>query len=193
MGLDLVYSSGEAEHAIRISDAEWAYIDRLRDLARGPIDTLFNAPDFGETISVAAEELAGAVDAVLQLFDERPDLQPASYQWRAEFLPGGTQLDGRWNGGAMSGLRLPGDLEHFYMIRVGPEQCELEKMGVGPDGRGVVLGREDLRERDHLQTETVGRIDVRRRPAGAGLRKKLGEMRVFFGGLSGRKVSKVLC
>jgi hypothetical protein len=93
----------------------------------------------------------------------------------------------------MSGLRLPGDPDHFYMLRVGPDQCELEKMRVGTDGRGVFVGRENLRGHDHVQTETLGRVDLRRRPAGNGLRKKLAELRDFFAGLTGREVSKVLC
>jgi hypothetical protein len=193
MGLDLVYSSGRAKRSIRFTDAEWACIDRLRAVAQAPVDTLFNVPDFGRAVPVPAEELAGAVDAVLQLLRDRPDVQPATYQWRAEFLPGSTQPDGTWNGGAMSGLRLPGDRDHFYMLRVGPDQCELEKMAVGEDGRGVSVGREDLRGRDHVQTETVGRVDLRRRTAGAGLRKKLDEPRGFFAGLRGQRVSKVLC
>jgi hypothetical protein len=193
MGLDLVYSSGQAERSVRLTDVEWACIDRLRAIAQAPIDTLFNVPDFGRAVPVPAKELASAADAVLQLIRDRPDLQPATYQWRAQFLPGTTQPDGRWNGGAMSGLRLPGDPDHFYMLRVGPDQCELEKMAVGADGRGVSMGREDLRGRDHLQTETLGRVDLRQRTAGAGLHKKLVELRGFFAGLSGQRVSKVLC
>jgi hypothetical protein len=86
-----------------------------------------------------------------------------------------------------------GDPDHYYLIRVGPDRCELEKMGVGPNGRGVILGREDVRGRDHVLTETVGRVDLRRRPAGASLRKKVTELRGFFAGLSGKQVSKVLC
>jgi len=193
MGLDVVYSSGQVERSVRLTDAEWACLDRLRATARPPVDTLFHVPDFGRAVPVPAEELAGAADAVLQLLRDRPDVQPATYQWRAQFLPGTTQPDGRWNGGAMSGLRLPGDPDHFYLLRVGPDQCELEKMAVGADGRGVSAGREDLRGRAHVRTETLGRVDLRRRPAGAGLRKKLDELRRFFAGLTGQRVSKVLC
>ncbi len=66
-------------------------------------------------------------------------------------------------------------------------------MGIGADGRGVSLGREDIRGRDHVQTVTVGRVDLRRRSAAAGLRKKLADLRAFFAALTGRQVSKVLC
>jgi hypothetical protein len=193
MGLDLVYSCGQVERSVRFTDAEWTCIDRLRAVAQAPIDTLFNVPDFGQPVAVVAEELVEAAGAVLQLLRDRPDLQPATYQMRMEHFPNSAQPDGEWQGGAVSGLRLPGDADHFYFIRVGPDRCELEKMAVGPDGRGVIVGREDMRGRDHVQTETVGRVDLRRRPSGASLRKKLAELQAFFAGLVGRQVSKVLC
>lgn len=191
MGLDLVYSAGSDQQTIRLTDAEWACIERLRSVAQAPVDTLFNVPDFGEPVSVPAGELVAAVDAVLTLFRDHPDLQPATYQMRMERLPVGDQPDGEWRGGAMSGLRLPGEPD-FFMIRVGPDQCELTRMAVGPDGRGVVTGREDLRGRTHVDTETVGRVDFRRRSSGAGLRKKLIDLRGFLAGQGGGTVTKVL-
>jgi hypothetical protein len=193
MGLDLVYSSGQARRSVRFTDAEWTCIDRLRAVAQAPIDTLFDVPDFDRPVPVPTEELVDAADAVLQLLRDRPDLQPETYQMRMEHFPNSAQPDGEWQGGAMSGLRLVGDPDHYYMIRVGPDRCELEKMGMGPDGRGVILGREDVRGRDHVLTETVGRVDLRRVPAGAGLRKKLTELRGFFAGLSEKQAFKVLC
>ena len=122
----------------------------------------------------------------------RKELLPGTYQMRMEYLPGSTQPYGVWNGGALSGLRLPGDGEHYYTIHVGPDRCELVTMGDGPDGCGVVIGREDIRGRTHVLTETVGRIDLRLRPAGAGLRKKLSELRAFLTQLPGQQVTKLL-
>ena len=193
MGLDLMYSSGQAGRSIRFTDAEWVYIDRLRAVAPTPINTLFSVADFARAVQVSAEELIAAVDALVQLLRDRPDLQPTTYQWRAEFLPGSSAPDGKWSSGAMSGLRLPGDPDYFYMLRVGPDRCELEKMKVGADGRGVFSGREDLRGRAYVQTETLGRVDLRERSSGAGLRKKLVELREFFAEQNGRPVSKELC
>src|SRR2546430_9483598 len=103
MGLDLVYPSGQAERSIRFTDAEWACIDRLRTVAQAMIDTLFNASEFGRAVRVPAEELAGAADAVLQLLHDRPDMQPATYQWRAGVYPAGTQPWGEGGGGARGG------------------------------------------------------------------------------------------
>jgi hypothetical protein len=193
MGLDVVYSCGQAKRSIRFTDAEWACIDRLRAHVPASIDALFNVPDFGRPVPVPNEELIAAADTVLELLRDRPDLQPITYQIRMEFFPGGTQADREWQGGAVSGLRLPGDGDHYYTIRVGPDCSELEKVRVGPDGRGVTVGREDLRGRNCVQTETVGRIDLRRRRSGAGLLARLTELRAFFAGMVGQQISKMLC
>jgi hypothetical protein len=112
---------------------------------------------------------------------------------RMEHFPGTRHPDGEWQGGAVSGLRLPGDPGHFYTISVGPNRCELEKGRVGADGRGQVVGREDIRGRDHVQTETVGRVDLRRCFSGAGLAEKLAELRAFFAAYPGQQVSKMFC
>jgi len=192
MGLDLVYASGAAKQAVRFTDAEWACIERLGTVASTHVEALFNAPVFGEPVPVAANELLAAVDALLALLRDRPDLQPSTYQMRMERYPLTGQPDGTWQGGAISGLRLPGESDYF-MLRVGPDQCELERMRVGSDGRGILLGSEDLRERTSIETETVGRIDLRRRPARATLKKRLAALREFFAGQAGGRVTKILC
>jgi hypothetical protein len=158
MRLDLVYASGDAEHSVRFTDAEWACIEQLGTVAPAQVEILFDAPDIGEPMAVAAEEMVAAFDALLALLRDRPDLQPATYQMRLERYPFSGQPDGTWQGGAVSGLRLPGEAD-FFMLRVGPNQCELERIRVGPDGRGMPVGSEDLRDRTSIQTETVGRID----------------------------------
>jgi hypothetical protein len=193
MALDLVYCSGDAEYSVRFTDAEWACIERYRTVAPDSIDTLFNTDAFGQPVPVLADELAEATAALLGLLKERPDLQPMAYQMRNERLPNSDQPDRTWQGGAVSGLRLPVDPDHFYMIRVGANTCQLTKVAVGPDGRGIILGTEDLRGQTQIQTETVGRVDFRARPAGAGLRKRLVAMGEFFASVSGLPVYKKLC
>jgi hypothetical protein len=112
---------------------------------------------------------------------------------RMEHFPATRQPDGEWQGGAVSCLRLPGDTDHFCMISVGPDRCELEKARVGADCRGQIVGREDIRGRAHIQTETVGLVDLRRCPSGASLVEKLAVLRAFFAAHAGRQVSKMFC
>jgi hypothetical protein len=192
VGLDVVYASEGAEHVVRLTAAEWACVERLRAVAPAAVDALFCAPAFGEPVPLAADDLAAAADAVQAALRDWPDLLPAAYQMRLERLPGSDVRDGTWQGGAISGLRLPGEPD-FFMLRVGPDCCQLTRVRVGEGGRGVLAGAEDIRGRASIDTETVGRIDLRRRPAGAALRKRLAELRAFFAGVSGGRVSKMLC
>jgi hypothetical protein len=192
MGLDLIYTCGPAELSLRFTDAEWACLDRLRAVAEEAVDLLTNADDFGDPVTLGADDLAAAARAVAALLRDRPDLLPGTFQMRMERLPVTGEPDGRWQGGAISGLRLPGESD-FFMIRVGPDHCEMERMTVGPDGRGMVVGKEDLRGRESVQTETVGRIDFRHRPAASELGKGLAEMQEFFTKHAGQQIVKVLC
>lgn len=178
MSLDTVYTCRDSEHALRLSDADRVCLERIRVVAPAAIDALFAASIFGEPVSSTVNELLAAVDALQSALRDRSDLLPATYQMRLERTPTG-DTSGIWEGGAISGLRLPGEPDYF-MLRVGPDQCELTRIQIGEDGRGVLAGTQDLRGREAIQTETVGKIELRRRPSGATLRKQLTTLRMFL-------------
>lgn len=191
MGLDMVYAAGGREHPVRIADAEWAALDALGKVNPAAVRVLFDVTTLGDAIEVGAEEVVRAAEALAALLRERPEPAPGTYQMRAERdITGGP---GNWEGGGVSGPRLPGDREHFPALWLGPERCELVKMRVGADGRGEEVGREDLRGRDHLDTETLGRVEFRRKAMGAGLRKKLDELMALVRRAGKERVSKMMC
>lgn len=193
MALDMTYTSGEHAQSIRLTDVEWECINRLIEVDRTAVGTLFHVRDFGEPIQADRQELIIATDSILALLRTRKDLMPTTYEMRVEFYSKELGPDGHWCGGGRGGLRIAGDTEHAYSLWVGAEKCEIEKIGIGPDGRGVVVGREDLRDRGHIDTENCGRIDFRRKVGGSGLKKKLTALREFLVGLSEKQVSKTLC
>jgi hypothetical protein len=92
--------------------------------------------------------------------------------------------------GGMSGIRLSCDTDGAYSIRAGLNECRLDKLAVGPDGRPYYELERDLRGERELLTSNLGRIAIRRTRAKADLVKALPQIQRFLGSISSPDVSK---
>jgi hypothetical protein len=188
----LTYRAGEAVYEYRISRADWQLIESLRDHLPAEVELLFIVPALGSEVCVPTNELRTAADRVAAFFMENSDLLPYTYQFKCERSPDPRIASGGFGTGGMSGLRLPGDKDHYYLIRAGLNECSLEKMAVGPDGRGFTVDKRDLRGESQLLTETVGKISIRRSRAKSELRQAVGEIRLFLQNVKAHEVTKTV-
>jgi hypothetical protein len=82
-------------------------------------------------------------------------------------------------GGGVSGIRLPGDDVHRYMIDARwPNECELVKMAV-EEGQGVIVERRDIRHLKEIETANMGTIKILKRRAASRLRVELESLKEF--------------
>jgi len=175
MGLDVVYTSPAGQHVVRFTDAEWTSLRALGEVAPSAAEVLFDFLDFGEAVLVNSLAMVAATDELLRLMRDRPELLPAAYQFRMENWMG-TGMPGDWSGGAAHGIRLPGDPDHVYALDTRGGACLLQKVSLKDH---QLVSREAIGHLKALETETCGRIDIRRRSSGTGLAKKLQAMRDF--------------
>jgi hypothetical protein len=188
----LTYRAGDAVYECRISRADWQLIQSLRDHLPAEVELLFSVPALGSEVRVPTNELRTAADHVAAFFTGSPQLLPYTYQFKCERSPDPRIAAGGFGTGGMSGLRLPGDNNHYYFLRAGLNECSLERKAVGPDGRGFTIDKRDLRGERELQTETVGKISIRRSRAKSELRQAVGEIRVFLQNVTADAVAKTV-
>jgi hypothetical protein len=189
MGQDLTYQSDDARYECRISRADSELIESLRGHLPIEIEALFLVPSLGEPVRVSTSILRSAVDAVIAFIAGNKDVLPYTYQFKAETPPDPRMTPGFSTGG-MSGIRLPGDNDRSYTIRAGLNECRLEKLAVGPDGRPDYELERDLRGERELLTSNLGRIAIRRTRAKADLVKALPQIQRFLRSISTADVTK---
>ena len=131
--------------------------------------------NLGETVNIPADALRMAADRVSAFVAENKHLLPYTYQFKTEIPPDPRMATG-FSSGGMSGIRLPGDSEHYYFISAGLNECRLEKS----DKRGVTVEERDLRGERNFMTDGLGMITIRRTRAKADLLKALPEIKSFL-------------
>ena len=189
MGQDLTYQADDAIYEYRISRADWHLIQALREHLPEEVEALFIVPAMGEPLHVATTVLRSAADTVLAFVTRSRDVLPYTYQFKLEF-PSDPRMTPGFSTGGMSGMRLPGDSEHYYAIRAGLNECRLEKWGIGPDGRGCKIDERDLRGEREFLSANMGNITIRRTRAKADLVKALSEIQRFLQRVSSLEVVK---
>ncbi len=78
------------------------------------------------------------------------------------------------------------------MITSGLNVCELQKLGIGADGNGVVVEKRDLRGQTELMTEPAGLVQFRRRAAKTTLRRALREIAAFADSVTCVELTKIV-
>jgi hypothetical protein len=189
MGQDLTYQAGNDKYEYRISRADWELTQSLREYLPDEVDALFTVAELGDEVSVSTSVLRTAVEKVLVFLAENKKVLPYTYQFKLEIPPDPRMGTGFGTGG-MSGIRMTGDEEHYYYIKAGLNICRLEKLGIGPDGRGIVVEKRDIRDEKELSTSNLGRIQIRRTRAKADLVKELPEIQRFLQQVTSAEVIK---
>jgi hypothetical protein len=189
VGQDLTYQAGNAVYEYRIARADWELIQSLRGHLPNEIEALFVVPSLGEPVRVATPTLRSAIGAVMAFIASNKDLLPYTYQFKVETPPDPRMTPGFGTGG-MSGIRLPGDTDCSYTIRAGLNECRLDKISVGPDGRPHHELARDLRGERELPTANMGKITIRRTRAKTDLVKALPKIQAFLRDISSPEVTK---
>jgi len=145
----------------------------------------------GDVVHIPTKSLQDAASRVLAFVAANKHLLPYTYQYKTEIPPDPRMTPG-FNTGGLSGIRLPGDSDHHYLIKAGLNVCRLEKSGVGPDGRGVKISERDLRGERKLLTENRGVITIRRTRAKTDLLKALAEIEKFLNGVDVLEITKTI-
>lgn len=93
----------------------------------------------------------------------------------------------------MGGLRLPNDPDHWYTIRAGLNECQLEQLAVGPDGKGVFKGSRDIRNEKSFETTNMGTFLIRSRAAKSEIRPMLRDILAFVENAEQPEIIKTIC
>jgi hypothetical protein len=195
MGIDLVYVGDGRESRTRFSMAEWDTLQQVEPLLPEAMATVVGDAELGETVSVPLNGLRAAIAQVIGLLSSQGNLLPFTYTFKAEYLLLNGQrfpFDDEFVTGMRSGLELPGDPGHRYAIHAGLDECWLTKLAVGPDGRGRVVERRDLRSDQEIHTVTCGRIRIQKRRDHAGLRAEFAKISEFLESLAGPEVTRIV-
>lgn len=75
------------------------------------------------------------------------------------------------------GMRIHGEI---YAIEAGGDKCDLLKMTAKPDGKGEVVSIQDVRTLKWIDTDNMGRIEIRCRTRPSGLVRTLRALREFL-------------
>ena len=148
VGQDLRYIAGDSEIERRITLADWKLIDELQKHLPDETETVFMVPDLGEDVVESVENLREAAAKLTEFIDNHADVLPYTYAYRCERIPGYPGVAVGYSSGGLSGIRLPGDADHFYFLRAGLDECSLERWGVSADGKGFPIDRQDLRQQE---------------------------------------------
>jgi hypothetical protein len=191
MGLDLTYDADGATFTQKFSQSEWAEIEALRAHLPDEIGVCFYVQELGESVRIKTIALKESAVAIDQFLAKNAQLLPATYEYKLGHIMDGTPMR-FFNGGGFSGLRLPGDPDHWYSIRTGLNECTLTKMKKGPDGKGVLVEKRDLRGETELLTENFGKVQFRRRAAKTTLRLALREIAAFAERIDSAELTKTV-
>ena len=167
MGLDLNYSCGDREFSIRLGKADWDTFDRLRGPLPEAVRDLVDVRQLGEETVLPLLRLRAALDQIDNYVRDHSDLLPYTYEFKCDYIPVGPPEEGKiwemdhFSSGGQSGFRLPGDELHCYCIWAGFDECRLEKMAIGPDGRGKIVEVRDIRGESEIQTANCGLVQIR--------------------------------
>jgi len=184
MGLDLIYLCGESRLKIRLTQADWKTLFNLREIAPEAVNDLIEVPEPGVIIKVKLERLRKAVEQIEMQLEEHSNALAWVYEFGNE--------KGFISSWMMSGIRIPGDEDHFYGIQVGINECELLKIAVGSDGKGKTIEREDIRHLQELETANMGTIKIRKRRAASRLLPELKSIKAYLVSVDGEYVEKTL-
>ena len=190
MGIDLTYKAGEKEFCIRLSMSDWQTIAEVNRHLPAAVATCFEVPDFGQPAVIPRATLRDSAAQIETLLVEHPELLPHTYQYKLEFMQQGDKrivLPFNFDTGGVSGVRLPGDDQHWYSILAGLNKLLLEKRTTNE-----VVEVRDLRGESELSTANMGCIQFRKRRAKTNLRKCLGEILAFLNTIDECQVTKVL-
>lgn len=198
MGIDLIFRGDGHESSTRFSMAELDMLSLLEPLLPGPVAKVFGGArsEMGVEEEFAVNDLLEDIDRIDDFLSNRPDLLPETYTYKPEYLLSrdGSRypIDQDFVTGSMSGLELPGDPAHRYSMHAGVGSCSLTKIAIGPDGRGKVVERRDLRGEPYIETITCGRIEICKRTDHAGLLWELARIREFLASLAGSTVTRMI-
>lgn len=182
MGVDLVYKCRGRELWPEFSEADWDTLNRIWEESDGAVATLADATELGEDEGVAARDLRDAIDRIDRILSHHPEPTRYLYQYKADYWEFGDrriEID-EFGDGSLAGIRLPGDEEHFYVIRAGLERCCLEKLAERTARAGGLVESRDLRDEPFIETANFGRIQIRKSRVESDLRAKLAEIRRFI-------------
>ena len=189
MGQDITYEAGEAVYEYRLSRADWQLIESLREHLPNEMDALFSVASLGDVVRIHTATMLSAADSVTAFVESNKDALPYTYQFKEE-IPPDPQMTPGFSTGGMSGIRLPGDTEHYFCIWAGLNECRLEKSAIGSDGRGFKVDEQDLRGQKELLTTNMGKITIRRTRAKTELIKELAKIQRFLHDVSAPEVTK---
>jgi hypothetical protein len=191
MGLDLTYKSDGALFTRKFAPSEWTEIEALRPHLPNEIDVCFYVQELGEPVRIRTAALTESIMTIDRFLAKNAQLLPATYEYKLERIQDGTPMRG-FNGGGFTGLRLSNDPDHVYWINTGLNECTLTKIKKGPDGKGVIVEKRDLRGESELLTESHGKVQFRRRAAKTTLRLALREIAAFTARVNSTELTKIV-
>jgi hypothetical protein len=192
MGLDLTYDADGTRFTHRFSHADWATIEALREHLPEQVGVCFDVAELGEAVQISTAALKKCAFEIDRFVSKNSQFLPATYQFKLERFPVPGVPAGGFETGGISGLRLPNDQDHFYMIHAGLNELRLTKMAEGPDGKGVIVEDRDIRNEASLLTESAGLVRFRRRAAKTTLRLALREISKFAENVASPKLMKMV-
>ena len=74
---------------------------------------------------IATPSLRRSASAIDEFLAANAHVLPATYQFKLERFPVAGVPQGSFGSGGSSGFRLPGDADHWYMIKAGLNECTL--------------------------------------------------------------------
>jgi hypothetical protein len=187
MALDLSYIAADDQLNLRLSQVDWDTFKLLGKSCPNEIEILTGVEDFGEPRAEKRAELLRAVQVVSETLANESDAIPYTYGY--SFVGG--MFDGDSGSGGTGGIQIGGD-GFFYYIEGGVGQCVLEKHGIGPDGKGVVIERKDVRHLKSLKTDNLGEIKIWRKKKANRLEKSLTELKKFLLRNPDETITKIL-
>lgn len=146
----------------------------------------------GTPVVINADALRKAVLELASFLDQHSDMLPRTYEHKVERIDGVENMHFGFSTGGMSGIRLPGDSEHVYVIHSGLNKCTLQKIGINNEGRGYIIETRDVRKVKKIETANMGMLSIRSRRAKSELRRALKDIVEFLDRTSGDTVEKVV-
>lgn len=125
---------------------------------------------------VARQSLLDATRSLLEAVRQQWAVLPYRYSSEVRIM-GRDDLVSK-GGGGCSGFHINGRI-HSLWSRAG--ECYLEEMEVGPDGRGGIVRRIDIRDRKQVDTDDWGPIKLSRRKLKTALPEQLQVLISFLG------------
>jgi hypothetical protein len=187
MGLDLSFQTADEELSIRLSNTDWQIFGMLGKGYRMEVDAIAGVDDFGEPRIVGRLDLLHAVEVMLGRMESETDLIPYVY--------GHTIREGLAAGvsgtGTIGGIRIGGDGFSYALIG-GLGRCILEKWGAGPDGKGILIEKRDIRQEKSIKSDNYGTIEITRKKKSTSLKKALVELKEFLTRHQEETVTKIL-